>query len=65
MHLVRLAGCYHCCVVSVHAGHCRYKKIISQQVKGKKKQAEIHHLLRLFVMKIHSYEQKAEHRVHG
>ena len=37
MHRLRLAGCFLCCVVHVYAGHFRYKKIIPQQVKGKKK----------------------------
>jgi hypothetical protein len=36
----------------VYAGHFRYKKIIPQQTRSKKKKAEIHHLLRLFVMNI-------------
>ena len=63
MHRLRLAGCFR--VVHVYAGHFRYKKIIPQQVKGKKKWAEIHHLLRLFVMNIHRTEQKAEHRVYA
>ena len=33
----RLAGCFLCCVVHMYASHFRYKKIIPQQVKGKKK----------------------------
>ena len=37
MRRLRLAGCFLCCVVQVYAGHFRYKKIIPQQVKGKKK----------------------------
>jgi len=37
MHRLRLAGCFLCCVVHMYGGHFRYKKIIPQQVKGKKK----------------------------
>ena len=45
------AGCFLCCAVHVIF---KYTKIIPQQVKGKKKWAEIHHLLKLFVTNIHS-----------
>jgi len=54
------AGCF-LCAVHMYAGHFRYMKIIPQQVKGKKKWAEIHHLLRLFVM----WWIKAEHPVYA
>ena len=37
MHRLRLAWCFLCCVVHMYGGHFRYKKIIPQQVKGKKK----------------------------
>ena len=41
------AGCFLCCVVLPYAAHFRCMKIIPWQVKGKKKYAEFHHLLRL------------------
>jgi len=37
MHRLRLARCFLYCVVHVYAGNFTYKKIIPQQVKGKKK----------------------------